>query len=88
MAAPGSEPAGAPAIDPEDPEAVAALRRALERRIVAGSGDRLAALEILIVGRRVHIRAQASRFWQRRALRRDLEAMPMPPGFQSTVEVR
>ena len=77
-----------PEIDPGDPIAVDALRRGIERHIVARQGDRLSMLEVLIVGPRVHIRAQSARFWQRRDLRRDLESLPMPEGFRSTVEVR
>lgn len=72
----------------DDPIAVEAIRKDLERRIIAAAGDRIATLEVLIVDRRVHIRAQSSRIWQRRALRRDLEAIPMPPGFRPSVEVR
>ncbi|QDV37952.1 hypothetical protein [Tautonia plasticadhaerens] len=73
---------------PGEPASEEAIRRDLERRIAAGAGDRLSSLEVLIVGPRVHIRAQATRFWQRRPLKRDLEAIPMPPGFRSSVEVR
>jgi hypothetical protein len=78
----------ASAIGRDDPIAVEAIRKDLERRIIAATGDRISTLEVLIVGRRVHIRAQSSRLWQRRALRRDLESIPMPTSFRSSVEVR
>ncbi|MEW4566482.1 hypothetical protein AB1L88_01315 [Tautonia sp. JC769] len=83
------EPA-APAfeLDAEDPGAPEALKRRLEQMIIRREADRLASVELLIVGPRVHIRAEAARPWQRLALRRGLERLPMPPGFQSTVEVR
>ena len=76
-----------PAIDPDDPNAVESLRRGIERHLDERMGDRLSTLEVLIVGPRVHIRARAAHFWQRRALRRDLESLPMPEGFRSTVDV-
>ena len=73
---------------PDDPAFEEAIRRDLERRIAARAGDRISSVEVLIVGGRVHIRAEASRFWQRRPLKRDLEGIPMPSGFRSSVEVR
>jgi hypothetical protein len=75
-------------LDPSDPAAPEALKRQLERMIVQQEADRLSSVELLVVGPRVHIRAEAARPWQRMALRRGLERLPMPPGYHSTVEVR
>jgi hypothetical protein len=80
--------AAASAAGRDDPIAGEAIRSDLERRVIAAAGDRISTLEVLIVGRRVHIRAESARLWQRRALRRDLEAIPMPSGFRPSVEVR
>lgn len=74
-------------LDPSDPTAPEILKQQLERMILQREADRLSSIELLIVGPRVHIRAEAARPWQRLALRRGLERLPMPTGFHSTVEV-
>ncbi len=83
------EPAAPPLnLDPSDPTAPEFLKQKLEHMIIEREADRLNSVELLIVGPRVHIRAEAARPWQRLALRRGLERLPMPAGFHSTVEVR
>ena len=78
----------APPDDPDDPSQLLAMKRAIERRIVDLEGGRIAALEVLIVDRRIHIRARADRLWHRNAVRRTLESLAMPDGFRTSVEVR
>ncbi|WP_169974230.1 hypothetical protein [Tautonia rosea] len=75
-------------LEPGDPASAEALKQHLQRIIIQQEADRIRSIELLIVGTRVHIRAEAARPWQRPALRRELERLPMPPGFHSTVEVR
>jgi len=70
-----------------DPVADAALRAEIEQAIRRSEGDRLSGLEVLLVDRRVHVRARASRFWQKKAVRRSIEAHPAIAGFRATVEV-
>jgi len=74
--------------DPNDPIAAANLKRRLERQILRSEGDRIETLEVLVTGQRIHVRARSRRFWQKRALREALATMPMPIGYQATVEVR
>ncbi len=86
-----SETAGDPAssikVEPRsDPVAEAAIRQRVEKQIQQSLGDRVRSVEVRVTGRTVHLRAQAARFWQRRAIRRSLETMPLPPGYQAVVE--
>lgn len=74
--------------DPDDPSQLLAMKRAIEGRIVDLEGNRIAALEVLIVDRRIHIRARADRLWHRNAVRRTIEGLAMPDGFRTSVEVR
>ena len=70
-----------------DPAADAALKRRVERDVRAAVGDRLRSLEVLVVNRRVVVQASATRFWQRRALRRSIETLPVLTGTRATVHV-
>jgi hypothetical protein len=44
-------------------------------------------VEVRVVGPEVTIRAKASRFWQRRTVRRALETLPGLAGYRHTVEI-
>jgi hypothetical protein len=70
-----------------DPAAEAALKRRLERQIREALGDRVHEVEVRVVGRDVSIRARATRFWQRRTVRRALESLPGLAGYRSSVEI-
>ncbi len=74
--------------DPADPIAVANMKKAIGRHVLASQKHRIEALEVLVNDRRIHLRARAAFLWQRPALRRALEAVPVPPGYRTTVEVR
>jgi hypothetical protein len=70
-----------------DPAAEAALKRRIERQIHESLGDRVRDVEVRVVGRDVTIRARATRFWQRRTVRRTLETLPGLAGYRPTVEI-
>ncbi len=70
-----------------DPAAEAAAKKRIEKQVQAAVGDRVRSVEIEVSGRTVMIRAQAARFWQRRAVRRSLETMTLPSGYRARVEM-
>ena len=70
-----------------DPAADAALKRRVERQINETFGTRLRSYEVRVVGREVVIRARAARFWQRRAIKGGLEALPALSGYRAVIEM-
>lgn len=76
------------AVEPRsDPAAEASVKRRIEKQVQEVVGDRVRSVEVRVAGRSVVIRAQAARFWQRRAVRRSLETMPLPSGYRSRVDM-
>jgi hypothetical protein len=85
----GGDPGASITVEPRsDPAAEAAVKRRVERQISESFGDRLKSVEVRVVGRDVTIRARATRFWQRRSLRRSLESLPTPSGYRTTVDLQ
>jgi hypothetical protein len=79
---------GAIKVEPRsDPAADAALKRRVETQVREALGPRLRSVEVRVVDRAIHIRAQAARFWQRRAVRRSIESLPALTGHKATIEV-
>jgi hypothetical protein len=70
-----------------DPAGEAAIKRRLEKQVTEKGGDRLRWSEVMVKGRTIHIRARATRFWLRRSLRRSLENLALPAGYQAEVEI-
>ncbi len=70
-----------------DPTTDAANKRKIEREIRDSLGDRLRSVEVRVSGRNVLIVAKASRFWQKRTVRRSLETLPGLTGFRARVDV-
>jgi hypothetical protein len=70
-----------------DPASEAALKRRIERQIHDSLGDRVRDVEVRVVGPEVAVRARATRFWQRRAVRRALESLPGLAGYRHTIEL-
>jgi hypothetical protein len=70
-----------------DPAADAALKRRIEKQIRDELGTRLRSYEVRVVGREVTVVARPARFWQRRAVRGALEALPALSGYKSRIEV-
>ncbi len=86
----GSTTRGAVTDEPKskpDPAADAELKRRIERQVRETLGDRIKSAEVRVVGRHVAIRAEASRFWQRRSVKRTLESLPSLTGYRSTIDV-
>lgn len=75
-----SDPDSAP-----DPDILA--RRKIEKQIAATLGDRVRSVEVSVTGRNVEIRAQPTRFWLRRSVRRSLETLPAIQGYRARIEV-
>ncbi len=70
-----------------DPASDAERKRRIERQVREALGDRVRSTEVRVVGRNVAIRAEASRFWQRRSVRRTLESLPGLAGYRTTIDV-
>jgi len=70
-----------------DPASEAALKRRIERQIHESLADRVHDVEVRVVGPEVTIRAKATRFWQRRTVRRSLESLPGLAGYRHKVEI-
>jgi hypothetical protein len=84
----GAEGRSTISVEPStDPAAEAALKRRIERQIHDAVGDRVRDVEVLVVGGKVTIRARATRFWQRRTVRRTLEGLPGLSGYHPSVEI-
>ena len=73
-----------PRIDPVDDEAI---RKRVDRQIRENLGGALTSYEVRVVGREVTVHARAARFWQKRAVRNALEALPALKGYKARVEV-
>jgi hypothetical protein len=70
-----------------DPASDAALKRRLERQIQETLGNRIRNAEVRVMGREVFIRAQTSRFWYHRNVKKSLESLPNLSGYHVQVEV-
>lgn len=70
-----------------DPAADTALRRRIENQIREQLGDKVSSAEVRVAGRNILIRARAARFWQKRSVRRTLEALPAISGRQAHIEL-
>lgn len=70
-----------------DPAADTALRRRVEHQIREQMGDRVSGTEVRVVGRNILIRTHATRFWQKRGIRKSLETLPGLAAYQTRVEL-
>jgi hypothetical protein len=73
--------------DRSEQEGDAAVKRGIEKQIRETLGDRVRAVEVRVSGRNVLIVAAATRFWQRRAVRRSLETLPILEGYRARIEL-
>ena len=69
------------------PETDAAVKRKIEKQINDSLGDRVRSVEVRVSGRNVLIVAKATRFWQKRPIRRSLEALPVLSGYRARIEL-
>ncbi|MDB5353427.1 MAG: hypothetical protein JWN86_4674 [Planctomycetota bacterium] len=70
-----------------DPAADAALKRRLEAKVKEAVGDRARDVEVRVVDRNIVVRARVDRFWNRRPVRRTIEALPALAGYKAKVEI-
>jgi hypothetical protein len=72
-----------------EPEPVtdASVKRKIEKQIRDTLGDRVRSVEVRVSGRNILIVAQATRFWQKRAVRRALETLPALDGYGARIDL-
>ena len=63
------------------------VKRKIEKQIRQVLGDRVRSVEVRVSGRNVLIVAEATRFWQKRAVRRALETLPVLSGYRARVDL-
>jgi hypothetical protein len=63
------------------------VKRKIEEQIRESLGDRVRSVEVRVRGRNVLIVARATRFWQKRPVRRSLETLPVLSGYRARVEL-
>ena len=66
-----------------DPAAEAAAKKRIERQVQVAVGDRVRSVEIQVSRPFRGHPGPGYRFWQRRAVRRSLETMPLPSGYRA-----
>jgi hypothetical protein len=69
------------------PETDTAVKRKIEKQINDALGDRVRSVEVRVSGRNVLIVAKATRFWQKRPIRRSLETLPVLSGYRARIEL-
>ena len=65
----------------------AAVKRKIEKQIRETLGDRVRSVEVRVSGRNVLIVAEATRFWQKRTVRRSLETLPVLEGYRARIDL-
>ena len=70
-----------------EPETDAVVKRRIEQQIRATLGDKVQSVEVRVSGRNVLVVARATRFWQKRGVRRSLESLPALAGFRARIDL-
>jgi hypothetical protein len=74
--------------DPREESAQeSALKRRIERQALEAAGDRARSIEVRLVGKNATVQAHGVKFYQKRGVRKSLEAIPALSGLRSTIEV-
>jgi hypothetical protein len=82
------EPSGAAKTKAKsEPETDAVVKRRIEQQIRTTLGDKVQSVEVRVSGRNVLVVARATRFWQKRGVRRSLETLPALAGFRARVDL-
>ncbi len=71
----------------DDPSSGPALKDRIERQARQAVGDHARSIEVRLVGRNVAIQARGVKFYQKRGVRKALEALPALSGLRSTIEI-
>lgn len=75
-----------PPINPTDPKVEAAVKQAIRAEAARVSGSRARSLEVFVRGPVILVRVKPALFWQKKALRHDLEQIPKPRGYRMVIE--
>jgi hypothetical protein len=70
-----------------EPETDAVVKRRIEQQIRTTLGDKVQSVEVRVSGRNVLVVARATRFWQKRGVRRSLETLPALAGFRARIDL-
>jgi hypothetical protein len=70
-----------------EPDTDATVKRRIEQQIRTTLGDKVQSVEVRVTGRNVLIVAHATRFWQKRGVRRSLESLPALSGFRVRIDL-
>jgi hypothetical protein len=73
--------------DRSEPQGDAAIKRKIEKQIRDTLGDRVRSVEVRVSGKNVLVVAQATRFWQKRLVRRSLETLPGLAGYRARIQL-
>ena len=90
---PGSNLRAQPAARPvpeefkTEPTADSALKARIEKQARTAIGDRARSIEVRVEGRTATVQARGVRIFQKRAVRKSLEALPALSGLRSTIDV-
>jgi len=71
----------------DEPAGDAVVKKKIEKQIREVLGDRVRSVEVRVSGRNVLIVAEATRFWQKRAVRRTLETLPALEGYRARIDI-
>ncbi len=71
----------------DEPASDAVVKKKIEKQIREVLGDRVRSVEVRVSGRNVLIVAEATRFWQKRAVRRALETLPALEGYRARIDI-
>ncbi len=82
-----ASPAQKKADTSNEPVTDASVKRKIEKQIRETLGDRVRSVEVRVSGRNVLIVGQATRFWQKRAVRRSLETLSALDGYRARIEL-
>ncbi len=73
--------------DRSEPQGDAAIKRKIEKQIRDTLGDRVRSVEVRVSGKNILVVAQATRFWQKRLVRRSLETLPSLAGYRARIQL-
>ena len=70
-----------------DPAAESALKRRIERQAREVVGNRARSVEVKLTGKEAVVQVSGVRFYQKRAVRKQLESIPAISGLRTTISV-
>jgi hypothetical protein len=73
--------------DQPEPVTDSSVKKKIEKQIRDTLGDRVRSVEVRVSGRNVLVVARATRFWQKRTVRRVLETLPALDGYRARIDL-